>query len=273
MLGTPQFGDVKVISNSGIVGTVSHGTAVPENATTNLYGAVTELIASADNTQDSWGIFIHAWGTGVSATGTEAALDILIGGATDDVLVSSLLIGGSYDSAVTSYFFPVHIPAGLRIAARLASVRTAITDPRVLVYLYGGTPPPFRVGRKITTYGTKINDSRGLAVVPATSGGAASVTEMTASTTDDHFYLYPGFQASTDGVMNVRSFNVGIGVGADTAERIGTWWYWTSTAEHIGGPVPSLGAWRNVPSGSRLTLLVSSSGTNDTYDGHIYAVT
>lgn len=275
MLGVPQFGDVKVITNGGIVGqATAPGTSVPENATTLLYGTVTELISAANNVQDSWGIEISVFETGASAAAAEASIDILVGGATDDVLISSLLVGGAYAATPRTFFFPVAIPAGVRVAAQLASVRTAITDPTVLVHLYGGTPPPFKVGNKVTTYGTKINNARGLAVTPTASGGTASVTQMTASSTYDHFYFLPSFQVSVDTTISSPGWMaVGIGVGAATEERIGTWWHGKSAAEHQFGWYPTLGAFRNVPSGTRLSLLVSNGTANDSnHDGLIHAV-
>lgn len=275
MLWIPNKGCVEVITNGGIVGTASPWTAVPEGGTTNTYGAVTELISAANNNQESWGIEILITGTGASATASQAMCDILIGGATDDVLVSSLVCGHAITGASQArYFFPVHIPQGKRIAAQLSSVRTAITDPRVGVWLYGGSPPPFRMGRKVTTYGTKIDNSRGQAVVPTASGGAASVTEMTASTSEGHFYCLPGFQAATDTTITPAGWvNIGIGIGAATEQRIGTWWYGKDTGENLTGPWPSFGSFCPIPSGSRLTMLASNSGTNDAaYDGLIYCV-
>jgi hypothetical protein len=274
MLWTPQKGRMTVVTNGDIVGSATPFTAVPENATTNLYGAVTELISAANNNQDSWGIEVCCVNTGGSAAATETSVDILIGGATDDVLISSLLFGYTYGGGWRKYFFPIHIPAGLRIAAQLSTVRTAIADPRVGVWLYGGSPPPFQVGRKVTTYGTKINNSRGQAVVPAASGGAASVTEMTASSTEGHFYFLPGFQPATDTTITPNGWvNIGIGVGAATEQRIGTWWFSKDTAEQMSGPVPSIGAFVDVPAATRLTMLASNSGANDAaYDGLIYAV-
>lgn len=274
MLLVPYGGDTRIITNGGIVGAATPWTAVPEGAISLDYGTVTELISAASNDQDNWGILVGVTATGAAAAASEASVDILIGGATDDVLISSLLVGYAFNSGWMSYFFPVHVPAGLRIAARLASVRTGITDPRVAVWLYGGGIPPFKSGRKVTTYGTKINNARGQAVTPTASGGAASVTQMTASTSEDHYYLLPGFQAATDTTITPAGFvNIGIGVGASTEERVGTWWFAKDANEQFTGPIPSLGAFRNVPAGSRLTLLASNSGANDTaYDGHIYAV-
>lgn len=275
MLTTFRQGDVDVISNVGIVGTSNPGTSVPDGATVNTYGTVTELISAASNTQESWRIDIAVQNSlNPSALVGEMALDILVGGATDDVLIKSLLVGGSYFGGWCKYSFPVRVPSGVRVAAQLSAGAAQTSEPRVMVALYGGSPPPGRVGRKVTTYGTKINDSRGQAVTPTASGGAASVTQMTASTSEDHWWFIPGFQVSTDStIATATNINVGIGVGAATEERIGTWWFTKNASEIQTGPWPLDGAYRHVPAGSRLTLLASNGGSNDTaHDGHIYAV-
>lgn len=273
MLWTPQKGRTKVISNLGIVGTSTFGTGVTSNATTLLDGPVTELISAANNTQDSWGISLYITETGASAAAGEACMDILIGGATDDVLIPALICGyGVPGKAWWNYFFPLHIPQGKRIAARLASVRVSVTS-RVICHLYGGSPPPFRVGRKVTTYGTQVNNARGQAVVPTASGGPASVTQMTGSTTENHFAVLPGFQPETDPTISALYPNIGIGVGASPEDRIGTWMYTSTSAEEFGGPTPNMPAFVDIPAGSRLTMLASNSGTNDAaYGGLIYAI-
>jgi hypothetical protein len=270
----PGGHEADFITNGGIVGSATPWTGVASNATTLLDGAVTELISSANNTKDSWGIEIVVTGTGASATAAEACIDILVGGATDDVLISALICGyATLGASQQRYFFPLHIPAGQRVAAQLASVRTSITA-RVGCWLYSGGVPPFRVGTRVTTYGTQINNARGQAVTPTASGGAASVTQMTASTTQDHFYVLPGFQPATDTTITPAGYiNIGIGVGAATEERIGTWFYGKDTNENFTGPWPSLGAFDDIPSGTRLTMLASNSGANDAaYDGLIYCV-
>jgi len=275
MLWTPQKGCVRVVTNAGIVGTSTPGTAVTSHATVaNSMGGVVELISAANNNQESWGISVWIEGGGATGTAAERCVWILIGGATDDVLIPSLICGYSQASgAAYNYFFPIHVPGGLRIAADTASVRLGVAC-RVTVHLYGGCPPPWRVGRKVTAYGTQINNSRGQAVVPTATGGTASVTEMTASTGADHFAFLPGFQPATDGTITPTTYNnIGIGVGASTEQRIGTWWFGKTTSEDCGGPVPNLPAFCDVPSGSRLTLLASNGGGNDAaYDGLIYAV-
>lgn len=271
MLWLPHSGQIKVVDNGGIVGgwigaTVSSGTA-------NNYGSVTEILASGSNIQDSWGIFISLQAeTSPGATATQGVCDILIGGATDDMLISSLILGGASRSPSHNYFFPLHIPAGLRLAAQISC--NVVRTFHVFVALYGGGHPAFRVGRKVTTLGTKQDNSRGVALsAPGTSGGTATATQIVASTSDDYFALYPGFQINGDTSWATERMNVGIGIGASTEQRVGTWWYGTTSTEEIFGPVPSLPAFCAAPSGSRLTLLCSNSGSNETnYDGLIYAV-
>lgn len=278
MLWTPNQGKCRTITNYGIVGSATPGTGVPSNATTLLDGAVTEVISAANNVFDSWGIEIVITNTGANATAAEACMDILIGGATDDILIASLICGYAVGAAQAAsfgyrYFFPLHIPQGKRIAAVLASVRVSITS-QVMITLLGNSPSPFRTARKITTLGTQINNARGQAIVPTASGGAASVTELIASTADDYFALLPGFQPATDTTLTPAGFvNIGIGVGAATVDRVGTWFFGKSTGESCEGPVPFLPAFGQFPTGSRITMLASNSGGNDAaYDGLIYAL-
>lgn len=273
MLGTPLFGDTRVISNTGIVGDSTPGDGVTAGGSAGTYGSIVELLSAAQNDQNSWGIVVTAFEMGASAASSSACLDILVGESGSELpLIESLLVGYVYGGASRSYFFPVHIPAGVRISARHAN-DTASRAGRVMVYLYGGSPPPFKVGHKVTTYGSKNNDGRGQTITPAQSGAAASVTELEDSTSEAHFFWMPGFTPYNDATIQARYHNIGLGVGSGTPERIGTWTYGFDAGEKSSGPVPNLGAWNHVPAGSRITMLASNSGTNDaTYGGLAYAV-
>jgi hypothetical protein len=273
MLWIPNS-DVGMVTNMSLVGDNTPGTLVPSSTTTsNAKGAVTELISDADNVRDSWGIYISVRNTGSASTARQARIEILIGGATDEILIPGLVCGyTTLQPAVREFLFPLHVPAGVRIAATHANVTTSV-NASVCIILYGGGVPPWKVGRKVTVYGTPINDARGQAITPAISGGAGSVTEMTASSSEDHFAFLPGFQPATDTSTATRGYNVGIGVGAATEQRIGTWLFLANNSESMGGPTPPFPAFKNVPSGTRLTFLCSNDGSNDAgYDGLIYAV-
>lgn len=271
-LWTPHSGDDRILTNAGIVGVgTAPGTNVGSNATTLLYGTTVELLSAANNLFDTYGIRIAIFETGASATASEASLDIMAGAATEDVIISSLLVGGAYTATAREYFFPLFIPGGTRISCRLASLRTSITAV-VAIWMYGGKETTWRWGRRVTTYGTKINNARGVAVTPTASGGAASVTQVVASTTEDHFAFMPGLQIATDTAWVAGQAAVGVGLGAATEERIGTWWMTKSAAEHCT-MFPAFCVERDVPSGTRLSLLVSEGTANESnYDGHVYAV-
>lgn len=276
MLWKPSYeGVARVVTNSGTVGTTSWGTGVAPSATANTYGSVVELISAANNIRDSWGIEVIIGNTGASATASAASVDILVGGAADDTLIKSLLCGYTYNQAVARYMFPLHIPAGLRIAAQASTERTSGSTFRVMVFLYGGGEPPWRVGRKVTTYGTKINNSRGVAVSPAASGAAATETQIVASSTEDHFAFELGLQAATDTTITpAGAICTQLGVGSTTADKVGAQrWFGKDTAEYWGNWGAALPIFAKVPSGTRLSLWSSNSGANDAaYDGHIYAV-
>lgn len=269
MLWTPSAGAAKIISNAGITGsafqTVTSGAA-------NTYGSATELISSANNTQDSWGVSIIAAETAASAVSSSCCVDILAGDATEDVLIPSLLMGWAYGGPVRSYFFPVHVPAGTRIAARVAN-EAASKAIGLQVYLMGGATPRWPTGRKVTAYGTKNNSARGQSVTPAQSGAAASTTELAAATAEHHIYFLPGFEPYNDTTLQNRNYSIGIGVGSTPTQRIGTWEFGFDAGEKGSGPMPPMGVWTEVPAGTRLAMLASNSGTNDsTYGGLIYAV-
>lgn len=272
----PQVSRQRIITNNNIIGTVTPGTACPSSATTLLDGAVTELISAAANTQTSWAISIFVTNTGAAATAAEAALDILIGGATDDVLISALLCGyaSAAGAGTIQYFFPIWIPEGVRIAGRFASVRTSISA-QVVVMLHGGSPPFTKVGRKVTTLGVQANNARGQLLTVAANGAAASATQISASTPEDYFCVQPGFQPETDSTITPdKIVNIGVGVGAATEERMPMSWLWqTGGNESLVGPWPHWPMFQDVPAGSRLTILGSTSGAVDAaYGGLIYAV-
>lgn len=275
MLWGTQHGDVLITTNEGIVGTLTPGTAVPSHATTaDTAGTVTEIISAANNVRDSWGISIFIHATGASGVRSEAVMDILIGGATDDVLISGLICGYSGSSTNPSglghtYFFPLHIPAGVRIAARLTSRRTAINS-YIIIRLHGGCAPPFRIGRKVTTYGTRGSASSGQNITIEGSGASAStVNQITASTSEDHFCFALGIQPIGFANILAGSLSLALLLGASTEERVGTWRWWKDAAESMSGPFPSLPAFREIAAGSRLSLK-GSSGTAETITGANY---
>lgn len=277
MLWVPQKGRLLVENTGGAVAdSYRGGTAVTTHASdATAKGTVVELIASTQF--DAYLITVIAVGYAAPSTATPGALDILIGSATEDVLIPNLLMGNcGYPNDGSGpgndgkkWAFPLYVPAGSRIAAQVAGARLS-TSINVTIILHGGHGlPPFRVGRKVTTYG--------MGTVPngtsITTGSSAqgSFTQITASTSEDHFAFMPSFQAN-DTVLNPTRFVVQIGVGAATEDVIGTWQYVASNLELLDGPQWPFPAFVDVPSGTRLAMRASQHGGLDTVNGVIHAV-
>ena len=169
--------------------------------------------------------------------------------------------------------FPLYIPAGSRIAAQAAGLRLS-TAMRVWLYLYGGDgSPPFRVGSKVVTYGI-TTVPHGTALTPGESGAEGAYAEIVASTTEDHFAFLPSFQEGVDTTNTVRAYAVDIGIGAVTEEEIAqSYWFHGDSGENMAGPINSMPTFQDIPSGTRLAMRASNSGTNDAaYNGAIHAV-
>jgi len=276
MLWVPKKGVLRREDNMGSVGSATPGTAVTSGATASTKGTTTQLIASTSF--DAYMLRVYAITCGLTVTASQTALDILIGAATEDLLIPNLLMGyagsdsGSNYSGWKVWEFPLYIPAGSRLSAAIASARTA-TAMQVGIELIGGDGyPPWRVGSKVTTYGMGTVPD-GTAITPGASGAEGSYAQLTAATSEDHFAFVPSFQITGDTTCNNRNIQVDLGAGAATEDQIGSWWFVTNAAEGMSGPFNSTPAYIDVPSGTRLAMRASNSGANDGgYNGVIHAV-
>lgn len=276
VLWVPQKGEIRVEHNTGSVGAATPGTSVTTGAASGTKGTPAEIFASTSF--DAYWITIWAAEYSLSATASQGCMDILIGAATEEVLIPNLLHGHASQYTQGAWVFgkvwefPLYIPAGSRIAVQAAGARTS-TAFRVGCYLYGGNGlPPYRLGGKVTTYGISAVPD-GTTVTPGASGAEGAWAQMTASSSEDHFAFVPSFQASADTNMGVKMIAVDLGIGSATEEMIAEgYWFATDGGERMQGPIPSMPCFKDVPSGTRLVMRASNSTTNDAYNGAIHAV-
>lgn len=279
-LWVPQKGRLKVEHNTGAVGATTIGTAVTTGTPASTKGTAVQLIAAT--AFESYWMTVIASEYAQSAAASEGCLDILIGAATEEILIPNLLMGycggggvgvGDAPNMPKIWMFPLYTPAGSRLAARAAGARLS-TAMRVAIYLYGGNGmPPFRVGTQVTTYGVTTVPN-GVTITPGESGAEGAWTQITASTTRDHFAIVPSFQVSADAAIGVRRLAVDIGIGAATEKMIAeSYWFQTDATEYMGGPWNTMPTFQDIPSGTRLTMRASNSGLNDgAYNGALHCV-
>ena len=259
-------------SNAAAIATLTPGTAVTTGATSSTKGSPTQIIAATDF--DVWGVTLVFSDYGAGGVASDACFDLLIG-TNDDVLVANILCG--YSPLTTNlgsqrYWFPLFIPAGVKVSGRAAGVRTS-TAMQVQAFLEGGTiSPPWRVGSRCTTYGiTTVPDGT---TVVAGNASEGAWTEITASTTDAHFYLVPSFQLTNETGVQGRSLAVDYGVGGSGSEiQLGSAVYAHTNQEQLSTLGDLGGEDVAVAAGSRLVMRASSTGVSEDYNGAIHGVT
>jgi len=266
MLWVPQKGVVRH-GSSGIV-------QVTTGASSGTKGSVVELIASTSF--DAYWVLVYVRNYANAGSASEGAMDILIGAATESILIPDLLVG--YCGASTngfagkSWLFPLYVPAGSRLSARAAGARTS-TNIATRINLYGGLGlPQTRVGTRVTTYGVSVPN--GTTITPGESSAEGSWAQIVASTSEDHFCFVPSFQLQADSTINNRAYEVEIGIGAATEEAIGPdFIFGTDSSENMFGPANQFPVFAEVLVGTRLVMRASNSSTNDGgYGGAIHAV-
>lgn len=275
MLMIPQTSDILVQHNLGTVGATTVGTNVTAGASTTTKGTPAELISSTNF--ETYFVEIFATDYGASTTASGGCMDILVGSATEEILIPNLLMGncgGVAASLMKRWMFPLYIPAGTRIACQAAGERNNLTF-NVGICLYGGNGlPPFKTGSKVTTYGVGTIPAA-VAVTPGAGGAEGSWTEITSSTSEDHFALYPSLHIPGDTAIGARTYFLDIGLGAATEEEIAQSYIFTATAaEIIAGPTfKVMPCFKDIPAGSRLTARLSTDLTAiDTPQVAIHAV-
>jgi len=277
MLWVPQKGRLMYQSNLGTTGVTAMGTSATTGGAASTKGSYAECIASTSF--DAYWVGITLGNYSATVTNNNLMVDIAVGAATEEIIIADLMGGGcsatSGGSPRRHYMFPLYIPAGSRITTRGAGQRVS-TGYRTGIELWGGDAiPPFRVGRKVTTYGVGTVPT-GTTIVPGTSGAAGAHTQIVASTTENHFAFVPGFQPGDDTTKNNGAFAAAIGVGAATEEELSTiWFFGTNSAEETYSVQPLMPAFADVPAATRLSMRFSSSlATLDAgnYNGTIYAI-
>jgi hypothetical protein len=277
MLWAPQKGVYRIEHNLGGVGTTTPGTSVTTGASSSTKGTPAELIAST--AFDAYWVTVIATNYGLAATTSQGCLDILIGSATEEVLIPNLLMGFCGGGSVLGesakiWEFPLYIPAGSRLAAQAAGDRTS-TAMRVGIILRGGDGTPhFRVGSKVTTYGITTVPA-GTDVTEGASGAEGSWTQIASSTSEDHFAFVPSYHP-TDGdttLTGVKTVWLDMGIGAATEEAMlgaeQSYVFRYGSGELCEGPWSPFPCFQDVPSGTRLVARCSLSGAADTGPGDV----
>jgi hypothetical protein len=242
------------------------GTLLTGGAAHTLPASPTQIVSAAANTTEAEWIRIWIHGMSVSATDTNALLNIYIGGAGAETLfIDSLSAGWSAGSNAVglpmTYWFPVRIPRGTRISASLRSLIASDTA-RVFVEL-GVSNGRHWVGSGVETLGETTASSRGTSVTPATTGSG-----WTSIGTSGRRYRYIalGVQGNNDTTLLDGWLHWYVGTGSAILQHVGALLTRTDATE--AHEVNDAGRWCDIPSGTALQLNAYASAAPS---GLVYA--
>lgn len=270
------------ITNRPAAPTTTWGTSVA-NSTANTYGSYTDLLG-ATTTYETFYLSLFVYGIGAATSNGDAIMSIGIdysGGTSYTDVISHLVVSGAGTSAMgaVSYRFPLYIPSGARVAAKLSAARGAVTS-RVIVDLFGkpSRPELVRAGSYVLTFGAVTASSRGTTVTPGTSAEGSVTTIATDSITDDVWWWQAGVGCSDTSMAGGGLFTtLDVGVGTSTSvldyvivDQVHAAW---NTSEQTGmGIHPDHSYVFPVPGGAGLDVFARMGCTGTPDSGHSVAV-
>lgn len=249
--------------------TESRGTDVPDAASANTKSSYVELIASTSFDYD--GFFTSANQSTVNAQGILFDIAIGAGGSEIDKIGNVRCSeggasAGNYSAHLLQYW-PVHIPAGTRIAGRYQASAIGAGSLRMMGWGFqggGGGPLGFR---EAIDHGAVPASSRGTTVDPGTTANTkGGWTEIAASVSDDLAAIAVGVGSNGDtSLAAFEEWMLDIGVGAGGSEVVKL-----PNLEFVGGlgidrPIPVfVGPFpMKIPAGSRIAANAQSDKTTD----------
>lgn len=257
---------------SGIIGSNLYETIGADVANTrgttvasglaNVKGAWVQLVAST--AFYATGIAVYHFVDGSSPA--SRLLDIGVGAAASEqaIIENILLFGRAQDSLMR--YFPISIPAGSRITARL-QLDVDSQNSFIHALLFSQPFLPHAVLGRCTTYGANTGDSGGVGVDPgAVVDTKGAYSQIIASTTRNIRFLVPSIGNQSNSAMSTAEFFMDIAVGAGGSEQniLENYFFRFAAQEFVspgGFPISPV----NIPAGSRLAARAQCS-INDATD-------
>lgn len=252
---------------------------VTGDAATHTKGAWTELIAATTGPGSL--VMVHVASTATASAATSVLIDIGIGAAASEIVLIPD-IGCGYTTGTTlspgrHWTFPVYVPSGARLSARLQSL-VASKTALVAIDVFGGEPVEGSTAyATVDAYGVSAANSRGAILTSGAANTKGSWAVVAASTTFPIRALAIAVQGGGSASLFARSHLIDIGVGAAASEVVvvNDLWYADNSSEFIYDMEPANLVFRDtpIPAGTRLVARQAcSSATDATCDIIVYGM-
>jgi hypothetical protein len=255
----PASGGGNRFAAVGTIPGTSAGTVITANATAHVMGAfvpfslVTPISASGItltiNTPTTL-VASYLINIGIGASGSE------------QIIIPNIIVSSGVLDLPAVVYFPVRIPAGVRLAAQVAA-STASSTVTISGMLHGavwGSPVPNQ--RVVAWRAGALVNSRGTAIDPGAVANTKPTTYTTvaAATTESARGLIIGLGNQIDLTRTVAHWLIDVAVGAAASERIIIPDYYArASVNETVMPVLSPVFPVSVPAGSRLSVRAQSN--------------
>ena len=192
----------------GQVSASTSGTVLTSSASANAKGSYSQITSATPF--HAAGIMVHV--VKVTNNTSDYLIDLAVGGSGSEQVIINNLLHAPVGFPGSTYFFPISIPSGTRLSARLQGT-AASRQAWIFITLTNGHESYSRVA----TWGADITDSSGLAI----DGGGTAHTKGT----------YAQLTSATDFAIKKLLFVVGNQVQASRAATNFLWDF----AVDIGG--------------------------------------
>lgn len=202
----------------GAVTASARGIAIPGPSSTFTKGTWVQVTASTATDCDWVLIYIETQ----NSAGANLCTDIGIGGSGSEIVIIPNLLVSSYAAQGIRWLLPVSIPAGTRIAARIASSATNDQINMGLMTL-SDTSLSMGVASAVDTYGVNTSTNLGVAIdAGGTANTKGAYVQITSSVTNDlaGFILVFDTQNASTGNTAVITWLVDIAIGASGSEVV-----------------------------------------------------
>lgn len=209
-----------------------------------------------------------------SGAATPLIIDIGTGGIGSEVMIIDSINCGFFSLTKThpGWMFPVFIPRGTAVSARIVSPNTLKTMTIRLEYF---APLPGVIpSRTVNSIGADRVNSRGtIMTAPGSSHTKGAWVALTTATTEPYAALGVSVSGGNDATQSTGTLIVDIGVGAAGAERviIPNVTFETTTTE-IVAPKSSLVYPAAIPAGSRLSARWQGDVTGGNLDVIVHGI-
>lgn len=262
MLATPRFHQALLQSNLPATPSLTAwGTTLTAHATPHSKGAWSTIIAST--THDVYGFWVYVNGTRNPTTDTSMMFDIAIGAAQENIIVPEFLCGfrALPDGACgpQCQYFPIFIPRGAKISARIQALITNDTAD-FLLFAQGGASAlagPFFSG--CDAYGTTIASTTGTSHTPGNTGAESTAANVGGTLSKNYGAVALGLQGIGT-VMGALAEHWELMVGGVT---VCEWYALSQVGETMFGPIPQAPFLASLPSGTQLQVRAEASGTGE----------